>query len=795
MCPQASCQYHLVEMGMHYGFKITREPPWAARCRHHGTALGTTDGGTTVPTDPPALRWLDAFPWIEAASAGSGNVTENTGRWWLEPIEGSGTAQRSDHLADISDLALERLTRWTIGQIFPSLPAGTVLSGLSMTNRARNAFSRLGYQTAGDLQALELGELLDMPQVGIGTVDSIVQALADASTTDALPVILSTRASEVTLYEHDHRSEPPHTEFFVDDIRMVASWYAALGMPERPLLGMALPPCIPPEIEKARQRLEMLSAGDVVADEQAGLDVAQLLQHAVNALDHRAQQILARRFFADKPDTLEVLGRALSVTRERVRQLEAKARSEMVDSLGSGSLLGNVSATVQELVGTVLPLADLIALVPALAHPVEAVGQPAWRVLDRLDDAYEIEDGWCATPTVLSAQTETLTRLQELANSHGVVRIEDLGPLNPNQPLESGEASQRNWLRHCGWILDGDYVFTRTQSVGDRAASILSVAGSPMMSQEILDRFDIERSLSSLRNALASDDRFERVDRDTWALAEWGLDTYSGVRALVRAEVARNGGQITMEELIERITGGYNVTAGTVIAYASAPPFEASSGMVRLAVGDREVRKGPDRTRRLYRRPNAWLYRVKVTKDHSRGSGSPAPIAIAAMLGIQPGHTQQLSSTLGPQSISWTGNQPSFGTIRRFLVADDIETGSEVFLVIGDDGSFCIEPVEPGGANSLDRALRLIGATGSDEGKRPLTSLATAIGLPPDSPTASVIGGYRERGDADIAELLLSARDMLDDSPTAHPAAQSANIDEIMDLLLWTATPPQVSGH
>jgi hypothetical protein len=434
-------------------------------------------------------------------------------------------------------------------------------------------------------------------------------------------------------------------------------------------------------------------------------------------------------------------------------------------------------------VGTVVPLRDLLSLAPALARQVHAAGQPAWRVLDRLDDDYEIKDGWCAAPTIQSAQTETLTRLQEHANRHGVAAISDPPPLNPFQPAESPSAFLPDWLRYCGFVVDGEHVFTRVQSVGDRAAAILSVTGSPMSSQDILDRFDVERSLQSLRNAMGSDDRFCRVDRDKWALAEWGLETYSGIRAVIRDEIAREGGQIPVDTLIERITGRYTVSANSVITYACAPPFEAREGVVRLADGDRHVRKGPERTRRLYRRANGWLYRVTVTRDHLRGSGFPAPVAIASIIDLQPGQARQLDSALGPQAVNWTGSQPAFGSILRFLVDGDIETDSEIFLVLGDDGSFRIEPVKPGGADALECALVLTGSAGPSARQQPRAALAAAIGLPETSPAASVIGAYRDRGDSDIANLLLSARGRLETPPAAGQPAPSPDIDDILDLL------------
>lgn len=741
----------------------------------------------------PALCWLDAFPWIESAAGRIASVDGTRQAWWLEAIDASGTPERMQRLSQISGLAFEHLMRWTIGQIFPGLPADTVLADLPISTRARHAMGRFGYRVAGDLQGQELGELLDMPRVGIGTVDSILQALADASTSQAAPVLLPpARREGIGHHVVAHADNDAHwSQSYIGDLRLIASWYIALGIPTQPLVGGPLAPGTPPAVIQAKQRLELVCAGDVLTRDQTELDAAELLQRCIGTLDSRAQHILARRFFADQPETLDDLGRSLGVTRERVRQIEAKARANMVGFLGtgeallleSGGSLETVAAATRQVIGIVLPLDVLIALMPALAHPVEAVGQPAWRVLDRLDDAYEIEDGWCASPTIPGAQAVTLARLQELANQYGVVRFDDLDALNPYQSVEAGRQTLRDWLTYCGYVIDGDYILTRTQSVADRAASILSIVGSSMASQEILDRFGIERSLGSLKNAMAMDERFERVDRDRWALAEWGLESYDGVRALVRDEVARGGGQVGMNTLVERITGRYSVTASSVVAYASAAPFEAKGGVVRLASVDRDARKSPRRTRRLYRRADGWLYRIKVTKDHLRGSGSVAPMAIAGILDLQYGQTRLLESDLGQQAISWTGNQPAFGTIRRFLVAEDIEIDSELFLVIGEDGSFHIEIVDVADAAPLEQALRLVGATDAATREQPRVALATAIGLPEDSPAASVIGGYQERGDSDIAQLLMSVKDRLEGEVVPRTVQLCADIDEILDLL------------
>jgi hypothetical protein len=736
-----------------------------------------------VVVSRPAECWLDAFPWLDAAAPAE-LLTDDITPWWRQPIDPVGSPQRRERLALLSDLALDRLGRWTIGQIFPGLHSETMLADLPLTTRARNVLGRLEYRVAGDLQDAELSDLLDWPQVGVGTVDSILQCLADAGAGSAAPVLRPPQTGGLRRRASDaDEARTPWKASFVPDLRLLASWYVAAGMPAQPLLGSPLKTGTPPEIVKARQRLERISAGDVLDQDQAGLDAAELLARAIGALDSRAQYILARRFFADEPETLDQLARTLGVTREWVRQIEAKARANMVESLETTGSLELVGAAARDLVGTVLPLDNLLELLPALARNVEAVQQPAWRLLDRLDDSYEIEDGWCVAPTMLSAQTTTQTRLLELANPHGVVQLADLGGLNANLPPEIDSRALVAWLRYCGYVLDGDFVLTRTRTVADRAASILSIVGSPMITQDLLDRLGVERTAGSLKNAMATDERFERVDRDRWALTEWGMASYSGIRALIREELTRSGGHIDMETLIERITGPYSVTASSVVAYASAPPFEAKGGTVRMALTDQTARKAPERTRRLYRRGDAWLYRIRVTKDHLRGSGSVAPIAIATILDLKFGQTRFLETPLGPQSINWTGNQPAFGTIRRLLMADDVEIDRELFLVIGDDGTFRAELVPPLVDEPLADALALIGATSEKARARPRATLAAAIGLPADSPTASVIGGYRERGDTDVADLLIAARSVLDDTPAPARPAPSAQINEILDLL------------
>jgi hypothetical protein len=722
--------------------------------------------------------WLDAFPWLRGVASAPSGVP-----WWDEAIDDAGTKQRRQRLAQISELAMERLTRWTIGQIYPGLSPNLALVELQLPVRAINALGNRECNYAGDLDGITLDEIMGWRSVGVGTVDSILQALADSSTSVATPSVLSGGVADAQpAAELDATRLPSWLAALVDDVSQIATWFATVGLPSQPVFATELPPGTPAEIVKARQRLDALAADDVLEQAELELDAAGMFDDAIGALDPRAAEILALRLFADQPETLDLLGKRYAVTRERVRQIEGKARGAMLGFLGEGSPLESVALAARSLIGTVRPLDDLLALMPALANTVTTVEQPAWRVLDRLDDAYEIKDGWCFVPTLDAAQSATQTGLQEQSDQYGVARIDDIDLVECSRPDRLADLTKA-WLEYCGYTVYGEHVFTRTQSVGDYAASILSVTGSPLSAQEIIDQFAFERSAGSLKNAMSIDDRFERVDRDRWALTEWGMDAYAGVRSVIRQQIAECGGRVKLDDLVEHITGKYTVTASSVVAYATAPPFEAREGIVRLAGTDREVRKSPERTRRLYRRGSAWAYRVRITTDHQRGSGSVAPVAIASILNLQFGENRQLESPLGPQSVNWTGIQPSFGTIRRFLMDGDIAADTEAFLVIRDDGTFGFEPVPTLSGEPLRDALTMVGASPTLLGEAARDALISAIGLPAGSPVASIIGGYRERGDSDIADLLLSVRDALEGGGPAERAVRSADIDDILELL------------
>lgn len=487
--------------------------------------------------------------------------------------------------------------------------------------------------------------------------------------------------------------------------------------------------------------------------------VARLLDDALATLGLRSVRILELRAFADEPATLADLGRQCGVTRERIRQVEARARDIMLTEMADGPL-EVTCRKIHKVLGTVHPLEDLLELMPELEDTVEAVGVPAWRVLERLDGTYEISEGWCGSPSLDEAVDATLEQLQEHGDDYGVANIADLDLVKARSKSRRMEMT-RQWLADCGFIVENNVVLSKVDNLADYACGVLSLTGDPMSTEEIAEYFDFDGNIRSLKNAMSADERLVRVNRDTWALHDWGLDVYAGIRSVIRRELEDAGGEIDVDELVDRITGKYDVTRNSIMAYAARPPFELRHGVVRPTDETREARKPPERTARMYRRGDAWLYRVRINRDHLRGSSTVAPMGIASLLGMQSGDKVQLDSRVGVQSINWTTPQPTFGTVRRYLVDLDVDTDSEMFFIVNDNREFDVEVVEDMTGDALSDALLLVGAPADLDADSALETFAICLTLPVDTHVDDLIAAFEERGDVEVAELLTKSRDEL----------------------------------
>jgi hypothetical protein len=526
-------------------------------------------------------------------------------------------------------------------------------------------------------------------------------------------------------------------------IQTLSEWHSLQGRPETALLSR-IETTAPKEVIAAHAALLSITSADI---HPHGLpSAARRIQQILSAFDSRQLKVMRDRIFADEPSTLDELGRQLDVTRERVRQIEARILGTLLES-SEFDLIGRLTTSALDAEQYVAPLAGVLGETPALAEMVPTVDQPLWRVLDRVDSSFEVVDGWWCRNTLREAVIKTKNDLTVAAAGRRYVAISEVKNFEPLPWVPA-------WLGYCGISIQGGYALLASSGLADRAAVVLEISGAPLQLDLILESLGGERSERSTRNALAADDRFTRVDRSSWALASWGLESYQSIRTLIANELDRNDGSIRLSKLVATLTERFTISSSSVITYAGGLPFVTVDGMVEFAT--RSVitpKRSPAETRRLFRLQEGWALRIQVTHDHARGSGSVLPSALIPIVGISYGASVVRPCRLGEQRLAWNGSQLTIGSLKKFVDQDGLAVGDTCFAVFGDDGGFDLVKVVVPAESGRSRVLALTGLTMTGTHQQ-LQDLARSVGQSEVATRNQVIEAFRARGDYDVADSI-----------------------------------------
>ncbi|GGR73258.1 hypothetical protein GCM10010169_16590 [Micromonospora fulviviridis] len=721
--------------------------------------MTSTAFGDLPPEAYHDAPWTRLLPWLAPYTPATAHeLTDLTPSpdWWIteSPAVTTMTAEHETLCRHLAQLFILRHPTATFGPSFPTVPRRLPLSTLATSSRVGTAFQRLQVQTVADLEPLTVRDLYDVRGTGHNTVEDAVTALVSAAIV---------RSGELDEWEDPGDDQqplggtrqanlPPAQLQLLEDLTQLAAWRQIRRRGDEPLLKVVIEDGAPEEIQETALRLNSLTAADM-ASANGSVDPVLEFTAFLSELDERQVRILRDRFLGRPPKKLAELATDFDVSRERIRQIETKVKDVLAGRFHFGTAIGNLLASLRTEIQPIAALDRLITLHPDLARDVPVVNVPFWLVLDRLDDYFEVTDGWAAAPDVAAAREQTRILLEDFATEHGLV---DLSAVTAATSMPKTELVA--WLSWCGYVLHNNQILTRTRSLNDHAAALLAATGEPLHIDELQLQMGRDNSIRSLSNQLGDDERFVRTDRATWGLASWQLEEYTSIRQQIGLELAAAGGEVEIGQLIESITSRFDVSPSSVQAYAGNGDYEIVQGVVRRRESPAAPRKAPSATRRLFKYDDGWWkLRVTVTRDHLRGSGFPVPSGVASLVGCAQGEVVELESELGTQTIRWTGLQPSSGTIKRFLDRLQAQEGQNVFLEFEPYGRFNVSLQDP--VNPEDHPLEQAAAlTGCDEGvgdpEDAQMALAVAVDLPVHAKPRQILSAYRQRGDDDIAGLL-----------------------------------------
>ncbi|WP_072804248.1 hypothetical protein [Rhodococcoides yunnanense] len=660
-----------------------------------------------------AVPWVELMPWLDDYVSERAALLESLApgeTWWLEDGP-STTAQDVDLekvLAELAQLFVSGHKALTFAAGFPAVEAELPMSVLGLETRASTTVRRLTEgKTVEGLLTSTAQDLFVIPGTSEQTVRDVAYALLEVS------VLVDPRARGAI--ENEGQESSPVVTQLLDDLAALASWRRLRGQHDRPLLAVDIEDESPEQIQELAARISAISSLDLPDVEQG--DPADEIENILTQLDDRESMAIGLRLLAREPISLGELSTKLHLSKPAASSIESHAKAKINAACGYGTAVGNLLASLRIEIQPVASVERLIAVHPTIGRTVPSIDVPLWLVLDRLDDYFEVTEGWAAAPDVAGAKKRTESLLEDLESPNGVVAFLELAGLTgmPSDEL-------RSWLEWCDIPVVEESVLTRTKKLADALVGTLEAIGEPQNSTQLAERSRTGKPAASVQRALELDERAVSGADGLWRLIGWE-------------------------------------TAVPIPVVPDTEQFEAVEGIVRRRAG--RATKRPEQTRRLYRIGLAWRYRIVVTADQLRGSGFALPAGVAAAVGCERGHTVELKSRLGTQMVRWTGAQPTSGTIGRFLRELDAHVGDEVLLEFSPDRTFAVVRPEfiAAEADPLRRALAAIGhPQPSGIAERHLVRvLADAIGLYGETRPRRLLSAYESSSEEHVVALLEEA--------------------------------------
>ena len=704
-------------------------------------------------------------------------IIQSAGPRWLDQLRSSSNPRQ---LVTEFVMATDAVR---IGELIPVLNACQGPAPLAeLPTRTKNCLLRAGIETWEQIRRLNLRTISEFKNAGDKTLRAVVEwCLRHAEEVARAGVPVLDLSHGMTAEEPGQLVilgapvSPARMETLtlalaaIDTLRR---WLEASGQ-RRPtvkeLLGLLVSDLRELPVEVAQAATELLSQPLDAGENGDSLDPVDPIAAAqVVVGDNRNWDVWkARNFFGtDAQPTLADIGAEFDLTRERVRQLDKRVTEILTAAIETDPRLESIrwrAHWIGQRLQSGVPLDGSLAD-SALSEQSEEYAVALWHA-----GPYVQRDGWL---------------IRKGANPRGVVEaaIRDLpGPLIGRDELLG--------------ILDAagvpsialDDIISRTDSIRDigegclvrwngaipdKAAVVLALLGRPATAEEILQHFLSDRSVTSAKNALAGDDRFYRTNMTEWALAEWGLEEYSGIVEEIIERIERDGGATETIALVEELVGLFGVSESSVQSYLGTPAFVIDGTHVRLRrLEEFKFRPKPLRHCRGIFRPSAsrLVANFVVDRDLLRGSGQAIDAGLATQLALRPGDRLAFESPHQEVRFSWrpwSTTGPDVGSL-----------GPAARALGGDEGDLLVVDLDLAAKkatfklvdDSLTGDERLRARTGLGDLPDMAEALASAVGVE----LGEVRSCLRNRGDGELVALL----------PRESDIALEAQLDALVEFL------------
>lgn len=642
------------------------------------------------------------------------------------------------------------------------------ISVLPLSVRPRTRLVGAGIDTIGKLAATPDDVMLALPNFGERSLTEVHQLLDEyLETVQQTEAALVTPADPATAAVIGHLRRLA-TAAHDDSVSTIGQFVMALGNQPRPSwVGDDLDSLLTTPLE--------VLADPTLAPHYGWRDAMVTILEAVNGTS-RAAVLDTSVLRPGGPRTLEEVGRAHDLTRERIRQLRVKTTKR----LGDQPAVAAAAQLFSRLLDPACPASmliergfdpgdELVQILATVATFNEWLSGNIWS--DTI-----VDQTWYGTGTAPSDwMTETVHRAE------GGVSVADLDEAFGLKFPHAAPNVMHTILRRSNNLqVLGHRVVDWSGSMLDKALFVLEQHGEPMTTEELVALIEPTSERGMLNQLYVERKNGSRivwtVDK-LWALPDWDVDAYTKGEDLMAQIIEESGGKVSLRRLSKEVQarGGFKPSSVQMWATMS-PRFVYEDQAVRCRRPDEPIPVPPaSATGDVYRRLDdpergSWSTTITINYESIRTNSTAVPLAFVTLLGVEFG--ADLGQTITCNSIdvgvSWRMNNlrlhssAGWRTVCETLGAKD---GDELVFTATGPGTAQARLLPPAGDDLSPTATirRLIGGDGTDD---ILTDVAWAIGfdgqLDDDFTIDDINARLADRRDHDLRDALATIHPELD---------------------------------
>jgi hypothetical protein len=687
--------------------------------------------------------------------------------------------------------------RHPLGVLIPSMSLlKTELLPAHFSRRIYNAFRRSGVQDWPKLASLSLGNVNELRNVGVTSVTEVfaaciqfgIEALlkyrevppAVAASDDPVPVDDGSKLLRAAESGDQKVPEQANSTVLlqsadlaiIDDLKLIAAWAGqerhSASLIEALSELSAVPEELPELVKGAVARLSKVETRSFGARHTRPFDVDAAADECLNRVCDAFDLLFPRELALANRLTLGELGERRGISRERVRQIELERVTMLKRSIrtSDNEVLQRSAQRLGDTLGDAYPVDAADELHPdLLSNEEQELRDPALRrlrLLLWLAGPYCLANGWLVRGDIQHVVLRTTAALDRMTGDGPVPVIDAIHAVS-----EAGVAEKfaSRWLAELdGFRVQDDELVRWRGTLLDKAEMVLQLRGAPMSAEDIAGEIGNTSSARGLSYRLYEDARFMRSGVRHIALRRWGLEEYVGVQDAMQREIEHQGGEATVNHLVSVLTEKFQVAEASVRMYAAQNLLfvRTSRGTVRLRRDDDPVPEAPriELSRRCFKLGEDWAYRVTVSSDTMRGSGTGTAPGFVAYAGVEGLESVTLPSSSGPVTIGRAATQNWIGSLRQAALDLGADIGDYLFVALPDGERVRYELVRASellNTNPAERLAREVGTRLDLWDGDVVAAVSHAIGLEggADKPTLRDVSlRLHARGEDDLASLL-----------------------------------------